>query len=61
MRIGLNILGVLGLITGGVWMLQGMNVLAGSFMSGQHRWLVLGAICALASLAVLALANSSRR
>jgi len=61
MKIGLNILGVLGLLIGGVWMLQGLNVLAGSFMSGQNRWLVIGAICALASLVLLALTNWSRR
>ena len=43
MKLGLNILGVLGLLIGGVWMLQGLDILGGSFMSGQSRWLEIGA------------------
>jgi hypothetical protein len=61
MKLGLNIAGVVGLLVGGVWMLQGLNFLGGSFMSGQREWFVIGAICAVASLAVLAWANFVRR
>ena len=42
MKIGLNIVGVLLVLLGSVWILQGMNVLLGSPMSGQMRWAVRG-------------------
>ena len=61
MKLGLNILGVLGLLIGGVWMLQGLDILGGSFMSGQSRWLEIGAASGVASLALLGWANWSRR
>lgn len=43
MRILLNILAALLVIAGGVWFLQGINVLPGSFMTGQIRWAIYGA------------------
>ena len=61
MKLGLNVLGLLGLLIGGVWTLQGLNILGGSFMSGQTQWLALGAVCAVASLALLSWVNWSRR
>ena len=61
MNIVLNVAGVVGLVIGGVWMLQGLNFLGGSFMSGQREWFYIGAICAVASVAVLAWANFARR
>ena len=61
MKLGLNLLGVLGLLIGCVWMLQGLDILGGSFMSGQSRWLDIGAVCALASLVLLGWTNWSRR
>lgn len=33
-----TLLGVLLVITGGVWTLQGLNVLPGSFMTGDPTW-----------------------
>ena len=41
MRIVLNIAGVLALIMGGGWFLQGTNILPyppGGFMNGQTKW-----------------------
>ena len=61
MKIALNVLGVLGLLIGGVWMLQGLNILGGSFMSGQSQWFVIGAVVAVAGLAALASANFRQR
>jgi len=40
MRIALIIVGAVLVFFGGVWFLQGVNVLPGSFMSGQIRWCV---------------------
>src|SRR5215468_4389655 len=36
--------GVLLLLVGAVWFLQGINVLPGSFMSGQSFWALMGII-----------------
>jgi len=38
MRIGLSSLGVILIVLGAIWFLQGINVLPGSFMTGQIRW-----------------------
>ena len=53
MRIALNVLGVLCLLAGCVWILQGINILPGSFMTGQTKWAVIGAITAVVGLAAL--------
>ena len=53
MRIATNTLAVLCLIIGGVWLLQGINVLPGSFMTGQPRWAVYGALLCVAGIVVL--------
>ena len=36
------------IIIGAVWILQGVNVLPGSFMTGHIEWAVYGGIAALA-------------
>ena len=41
------IVGVVFVVFGVVWILQGLNVVKGSFMSGQTTWLVFGIILAL--------------
>ena len=38
----LRIIGVLLVLPGAVWVLQGINVLPGSFMSGDPQWAVNG-------------------
>lgn len=43
MKIASTIFGVLLALLGIVWILQGLNVLPGSFMTGQIRWAVYGA------------------
>ncbi|MBC7895733.1 MAG: hypothetical protein H7066_09975 [Cytophagaceae bacterium] len=53
MRIATTILAVLLLLTGCVWFLQGINVLPGSFMTGQTKWAIYGAICIVAGLFLL--------
>jgi hypothetical protein len=40
MRITQNIVGSLLVLVGATWFLQGINVLPGSFMTGQIRWAV---------------------
>lgn len=38
LKILFNIIAVLLILAGGVWFLQGINVLPGSFMTGQPQW-----------------------
>jgi hypothetical protein len=58
MKLTLRIVGALLLFMGTVWFLQGIGILPGSFMSGQARWAVNGAI---ADAVGLALVLASRR
>ena len=44
MRIALSVLGVLVCLAGGVFLLQGIGVLGGSFMSDTVTWTVIGAV-----------------
>jgi hypothetical protein len=44
MRTTLVVVGVLLMLFGTVWFLQGVNVLPGSFMTGQTQWAVYGAV-----------------
>ena len=61
MRIGLNIVGILLVLFGSIWFLQGINVLPGSFMTGQIRWAVYGGIALGAGIALLVTAKRRRR
>ena len=60
MRILLNVVGVLCVLSGGIWFLQGINVLPGSFMTGQVKWAVYGAILFVVGVAVLFAGNLRR-
>jgi hypothetical protein len=61
MRIALTIVGSLLTLTGVIWFLQGINVLPGSFMSGQMKWAVNGGIAAIVGVGLLVFANRRRR
>jgi uncharacterized membrane protein HdeD (DUF308 family) len=60
MRIVLNVVGVLCLLVGCIWILQGINVFPGSFMSGQTKWALYGCFLAVVGIAVLVSANRRR-
>jgi hypothetical protein len=60
-KIGLNILGALGLLIGCVWMLQGLDYLGGSFMSGERQWFWIGVVVAAVCVIWLARLNFGRR
>jgi len=57
MRIALSIVGVVLVLFGSIWFLQGINVLLGSFMSGQTRWAVYGGMAVIAGVILLLRAN----
>ncbi|TMA06468.1 MAG: hypothetical protein E6J93_01425 [Methanobacteriota archaeon] len=61
MRIVFVVLGVLILLAGGVWALQGAGFIPGSFMSNDPTWLWIGAITAVLGLGVLTFGIWSRR
>ena len=60
MRILLNVLAVIALLIGGVWLLQGINVLLGSFMSGQPKWAIIGVCLIGVGVVLLVVANRRR-
>jgi hypothetical protein len=57
MKTVLRVLGVLVILGGGVWVLQGINVLPGSFMTGQIQWAINGGIAILIGIGILLLAG----
>ena len=57
MKIALRIIGVLLILLGGVWFLQGISVLQGNVMSGQTQWAVYGGLAVLIGIGLLVFAN----
>ena len=57
MKIFLNILGGLLVLSGGVWALQGMGILPGKVMGGHKEWILYGAIAVLVGAAMLVRGN----
>jgi len=60
MKIALNVLGGLLMLFGTTWFLQGINVLPGSFMTGDLHWAVYGGIAIILGVAVLVKASRIR-
>ena len=60
MRIALNVSGLVCLVIGCVWFLQGINVIPGSFMTGQTKWAVYGAVLLIVGVGMLVRANRRR-
>jgi len=50
MKLILNITGLVLIVIGAIWFLQGIDVLPGSFMTGQTQWAVYGGIAMVAGL-----------
>ncbi len=61
MKIVLNIVGGLLVLMGTIWFLQGINVLPGSFMTGQTRWAVRGGMAAVTGIVLLIMANRKKQ
>jgi hypothetical protein len=53
MKTVLTILGALLVFIGAVWFLQGINILPGSFMTGQIKWAIIGGIALVAGIVLL--------
>ena len=57
----LKIFSVLLMLAGGVWTLQGVNILPGSYMTGDPQWAVNGAIAALIGAGLFWFANRKNK
>ena len=60
MKLFLNVIAILFILSGGVWFLQGINILPGSFMTGQIEWAIYGAIAILIGISLM-IWNSRRK
>ena len=61
MRTTLNTLAGIFILFGIVWILQGLNILPGSFMTGQIQWAIYGAMIAAVGLLLLVVARRLKR
>ncbi len=61
MRITLYVVGILLILNGAIWFFQGINVLPGSFMTGQIKWAVYGVLCSAVGVAVVVAARRMRK
>jgi hypothetical protein len=50
---GLRVLAVVLIVMGGIWVLQGINVLPGSFMTGQIQSAYRGAVAVVVGVVLL--------
>ena len=57
MKITLNILAILFILTGITFFLQGINILPGSTMTGDPRWAIRGAVMVLLGIGTLVWMN----
>lgn len=57
MKIALKILSVLIFLAGGVWFLQGINILPGSYMTGNPQWAINGGIAMVIGAGLFWFAN----
>jgi hypothetical protein len=54
-------LGLLAVVAGAMWTLQGLGYLGGSVMSGKPMWAVIGPLVVLAGLVVIWIGLRARR
>jgi hypothetical protein len=57
MRIFWSLVGVVLIFAGAIWILQGINILPGSFMTGQIQWAVYGGIAFVVGVSLMLVAN----
>ncbi len=54
-RIVLIVVGALALLVGAVWVGQGMNLIPGSFMTGNRMWLSIGLVVGIIGIILIVL------
>jgi hypothetical protein len=60
MKMVLRIIGVLAIILGAIWILQGLNILPGSFMTGHMQWAYYGAFLGVVGVVLLIVSRGGR-
>ena len=60
MKTFLNIISIILLLVGGTFFLQGINVLPGSYMTGDPRWAINGGVMIVIALGLMFWANRRR-
>lgn len=60
MKILLNSIGIILLPSGGTFFLQGINVLPGSYMTGDPQWAINGGVMILLAIGLMLWANRRR-
>ena len=60
MKYALRTIGVVLMLMGVIWFLQGVNILPGSFMTGQIQWAYYGGVAVIVGAGLLVAANRSR-
>jgi hypothetical protein len=60
MRIVLKVAAVLLVVMGTIWLLQGVGVLPGSFMTGQTQWAIYGGVAVIVGAGLAVAANRRR-
>jgi len=61
MHIAGNVIGVILVLLGAIWVAQGSNMLGGSVMSGKSEWLWIGLVVVIAGLVALGWVNLRKR
>lgn len=54
-RVVLVVIGLIALVVGGVWVGQGLNLIPGSFMTGNRMWLYIGLVVGIVGIILIAL------
>ena len=60
MKILLNIIGIILILTGGTFFLQGINVLPGSYMTGDPQWAINGGVMIVVALGLMLWVNRAK-
>ena len=60
MKSVLNVVGVVLILAGSIFFLQGINILPGSFMTGQIQWAINGAVSVVIGVGLIVLARRSK-
>ena len=60
MKTVLRFIGILLILAGGTFFLQGINILPGSYMTGDPQWAINGGIMIVVALGLLLWANRRR-
>ena len=57
MKILLNVIGIILMLAGGTFFLQGINVLPGSYMTGDPQWAINGGVMLVIAIVLILLAR----